>query len=113
MYWCTIGAPLYADDLALIMDTQQKCITKLKAWKAGMESKRLWVNMKKTKFLDSGDGQDVLQKSGKYPCAVCCSGVGRNSILCSQCDVGPEDVQSHNKSTKTISALGVRASHGP
>ena len=41
--------------------------------------------MKKTKFLVSGDGHDVLQKSGKYPCAVCCSGVGRNSILYSQC----------------------------
>ena len=41
--------------------------------------------MKKTKFLVSGDDQDVLQKSGKYPCAVCCSGVGRNSILVSQC----------------------------
>ena len=27
---------------------------------------------------------DVLQKSGKYPCAVCCKGVGNNSIECSQ-----------------------------
>ena len=30
------------------------------------------------------DGHDVLKKSGKYPCAVCCSGVGNNSIQCSQ-----------------------------
>ena len=51
----------------------------------GMESKGLRVNMKKTKFLVSGDGHDVLQKSGKYPCAVCCRGVEKNSILCSQC----------------------------
>ena len=73
------------DDLVLITDTQEECISKLKVWKAGMESKGLHVNMKKTKFLVSGVGHDVLQKSGKYPCDVCCSGVGRNSILCSHC----------------------------
>ena len=74
--FCT-GVPwelLYADDLVLIADTQEECISKLKSWKTGMESKGLHVNMKTTKFLVSGDG----------PCAVCSSGVGRNSILCSQ-----------------------------
>ena len=76
---------LYTDDLVLNADTQEECISQLKAWKAGMESKGLHVNMKKTKFLFSGEGQDVLQKSGKYSCAVCSSGVGRNSILCSHC----------------------------
>ena len=82
----------------LIVDTQEECISKLKAWKAGMESKELHVNMKKTKFLVSGGDQDVLQKSDKYPCAVCCSGVSRNSILCSQLmyAVGPQDMQWHN-----------------
>ena len=85
--FCT-GVPrqlLYADDLVLIVDTLEECISKLKAWKAGMESKGLRVNMRKTKFLVSVVGHDVLQKSCKYPCAICCSGVGRNSILCSQC----------------------------
>ena len=76
---------LYADDLVLIADTQEECISKLKAWKTGMESKGLHVNMKKTKFLVSGVGHDVPKKSGKYPCAVCLSGVGNNSIKCSQC----------------------------
>ena len=52
---------------------------------AGMESKGFLVDMKKTKFLVSGDSHDVLEKSGKCPFAVCCSGVGCNSILCSQC----------------------------
>ena len=82
------GAPwelLYTDDLVFIADTQEDCISMLKALKAGMENKGLCVIMKKTKFPFSGDDQDVLQKSGKYPCTVCCSGVGRNSILCSQC----------------------------
>ena len=32
-----------------------------------------------------GVGHDVLKKSDKYPCAVVCSGVGNNSIHCSQC----------------------------
>ena len=41
--------------------------------------------MKKTKVLVFGDGQVVLQKSGKYPCVVCCNGISRNIILCSHC----------------------------
>ena len=85
--FCT-GVPsecLYVDDLVLMADTKEGCISKLKAWKAGMESKGFCTNMKNTKFLASGDDQYVLQNSGKYPCATCCSGVGRNSILCSQC----------------------------
>ena len=79
----------------LIADTQDECISKPKACKTGMESKGLHVNMKKTKFLVSGGDQDVLQKSDKYPCAVCSSGVGRNSFLCSQLvhAVGPQNVQ--------------------
>ena len=44
----------YADDPVLIVDTQEECISKLKAWKAGMEVKV------------SGVGLDVLKKSGKY-----------------------------------------------
>ena len=38
-------------------------ISKLKAWKAGMENKELHVNMKKTKFLVSGVGcrQEIWQ----------------------------------------------------
>ena len=60
-----------------------RCISELRAWEAGMESKGLHFNMKKTKFLVSGDDHDVLKKSDKHPFAVSCSGVGSNSILCS------------------------------
>ena len=76
---------LYADDLVIIANSLEECIAKLKAWKLGMENKGLRVNMKKTKFLISGIGLNLLQDSGKFPCAVCRSGVGTNSILCSQC----------------------------
>ena len=64
---------------------QEECISKLETWNAVMESEGLHINMKKTKLLVSGDDQDVLQESDKYPCAVCCSSVCRNSFLCSQC----------------------------
>ena len=58
---------------------------RLKALTAGMECKGLRVNMKKTKFMVNGADLDVLQKSDNYPCAVCCKGVGNDSIECSQC----------------------------
>ena len=41
--------------------------------------------MKKTKLMVSGLGLDLLRDSGAFPCAVCRSGVGVNSIQCSQC----------------------------
>ena len=68
-----------------IADSLEECISKMKVWKSGMESKGLRVNMGKTKFLISGTGLDLLQDSGKFPCAVCRTGVGANSIQCSQC----------------------------
>jgi len=47
-----------------------------------MQSKGLCVNVKKTTFLISGIGLDVLKDSGMLPCSVCHSGVGNNSIEC-------------------------------
>ena len=44
---------LYVDDLVLIMDTQQECISKLKAQKAGLQSNRLCFNMKKISCFQS------------------------------------------------------------
>ena len=76
---------LYADDLVVIADSLDECVARLKAWKTGMESKGLRVNMPKTKCLVSGVGLDVLKNSGKFPCAVCRSGVGANAIKCTTC----------------------------
>ena len=78
---------LYADDLAVVADSLDECISKLKAWKDGMEKKGLRVNMKKTKLMVSGPGLDQLRDSGKYPCAVCRKGTGENCIKCSQCSL--------------------------
>ena len=77
---------LYADDLAVIADTLEECVSTLNAWKEGMENKGLRVNMKKIKFMVTGPGLDVLRDSGAFPCAVCRNGVGSsNAIKCSQC----------------------------
>ena len=37
--------------------------------------------------MASGLGLDILEDSGKFPCAVCCTGVGRSSIRCSKCNL--------------------------
>ena len=79
------GGLLYAHDQVLIVDTYEECISKLTGWKIGMKSKGFHVDMEKTKFLLSDVTHDVLEKSGKYLCAVCCGGVGKNSTQCAQC----------------------------
>ena len=47
-----------------------------------MERKGLRVSMGKTKIMVSGLNLDLLKKSGKDPCGVCQTGVGRNAIFC-------------------------------
>ena len=84
-----VGVPwelFFADDLVIIA-TLEECVERVKAWKEGLESKGLHVNMTKTKFMASGLGLDILQDSGKFPCAVCRTGVGRSSIRCSKCNL--------------------------
>ena len=59
--------------------------SKVEGMEKGMERKGLRTNMKKTKLMVSGPGLDLLRDSGAFPSAVCRSGVGVNSIQCSQC----------------------------
>ena len=51
-----------------------------------MEEKRLRVNSGKTKIMICGMGLNLLQSSGKFPCAACHTGVGSNSIFCNGCN---------------------------
>ena len=97
---------LYADDLALIAEPLEECITKIEAWKSGMESKGLRVNSKKTKFMVSGIGLGQLRDSGAFPCGICRTGVGANSILCSQCSFW-----IHKKSSAVIGRLSDNPEH--
>ena len=50
-----------------------------------MEKKGFNINAGKTKVMICGTGLDLLQRSGEYPCAVCRTGVGNNSIYCNGC----------------------------
>ena len=43
------------------------------------------VNAGKTKAMICSTGLDLLQSAGEYPCTVCRTGVGNNSIYCKGC----------------------------
>ena len=76
---------LYADDLVIIAESLGECVRRLLTWKEAMEEKGLRVNAGKTKIMICGTGLDLLQSSGEFPCAVCHTGVGSNSIFCKGC----------------------------
>ena len=76
---------LYADDLVIIAESLEECVRRLLTWKEAMEEKGLRVNARKTKIMICGTGLDLLQSSGEFPCAVCRTGVGSNSIFCKGC----------------------------
>jgi len=76
---------LYADDLAMIAETEEELVKRLNEWKDNVESKGMRVNMNKTKVRISGEHQMVRQKDARWPCGVCNKGVGSNSIQCSSC----------------------------
>ena len=79
------GALLYAEDLVIIAESMEEYVRRLLTWKEAMEEKGLRVNAGKTKIMICGTGLDLLQSSGEFPCAVCCTGVGSNSIFCKGC----------------------------
>ena len=76
---------LYADDLVIIAESLEECVRRLLTWKKAMEKKGLRENAGKTKIMICGTGLDLLQSSGEFPCAVCRTGVGSNSIFCNGC----------------------------
>ena len=76
---------LYADDLAVITETEEELIKRLNEWKDNVESKGMRVNMNKTKVIISGERQMVRQNDVRWPCGVCSKGVSSNSIQCSSC----------------------------
>jgi len=76
---------LYADDLAVIAETEEELIKRLNKWKDNVESKGMIVNMNKIKVMISGERQKVRQKAVRWPCEVCSKGVGSNSLQCTSC----------------------------
>ena len=57
----------YADDLAVIAETEEELIKRLNGWKDNVESKGMRVNMNKTKVIISGERQMVRQKDVRWP----------------------------------------------
>ena len=84
IFFWILSTLLDADDLALIVDTQEECISMLNAWKAGMENKGLRVNMKKTKFLVPVFTM-MSRNLASVPVLSALVVSVRNSTLCSQC----------------------------
>jgi len=68
---------LYADDLAVIAETEDDLIKRLNEWKDNVENRGMRVNMNKTKVMISGKWQKVMQKAVRWPCGVCGRGVGK------------------------------------
>ena len=85
---------LYADDLVIIAESLEECVRRFLTWKEAMEKKGLRVNAGMTKIMICGTGLDLLQSSGVFPCAVCRTGVGSNSIFCNGCQaLGAQEMQ--------------------
>jgi hypothetical protein len=83
-----VGVPwelFYADDLCLIAETEGELMEKFKCWKDAMKLKGLRVNMDKTKVMCCKTRTGQAENSGRWPCAVCKTGVGANSLNCTGC----------------------------
>jgi len=76
---------LFADDLAVIAETEEELIKRLNEWKDNVESKGVRVSMNKTKVMISRERQKVMQKAVRWPCGVCSKDVGSNSLQCTSC----------------------------
>ena len=96
---------LYADDLAMIGETEEELIKRLNEWKDNVESNGMRVNMNKTKVMISGERQMVRQKAVKWPCGVCSKGVGSNSIQCSSCQKWVDSVVSVERHSERVLVL--------
>ena len=79
-----------------------------------MEENGLRVNAGKTKIMICGTGLDLLQSSGRFPCAVCRTDVGSNSIFCKGCKHWVHKKCSGLKGlTEDPDVHGAREQHAP
>ena len=81
--WGPLGR--HVDDLVIIAESLEECVRRLLTLKEAMEKKRLKVNAGKTKIMICGTGLNLLQSSDEFPCTVCRTGAGSNSIFCNGC----------------------------
>ena len=60
---------LYADDLVLIVESEELLVEKIERWRKGLETGGL-SNFGKTKIMRCEIGAGQVKSSGKYPCGV-------------------------------------------
>ena len=75
---------LYADDLILMSASIENLKEKFLKWKEAFESKRLKMNLMKTKIMVNSSKDEVL-KSKVDPCTKCGKRVMANSVMCTKC----------------------------
>ena len=75
---------LYANDLVLMSASIENLKEKFLKLKEAFESKRLKMNLKKTKVMVSGSKDEIL-KSKVDSCAKCGKRVVANLVMCTKC----------------------------
>ena len=73
---------MYADDLVVIAETNDDLIKRLNEWKDNVENRGMRVNMNESMVMISRKWQRVTQKAVRWPCNVCGTVVGNDSIEC-------------------------------
>ena len=86
---------LYADDLALMAESEVLLMEKLRKWKNGMEAKGLRVNAGKTKVMQCLVSRFQNEDSGEHPCDVCKELRATQSIVYRVSQVGSHKMQWH------------------
>lgn len=75
---------MYADDIVLTATSEQGAVWIFEEWNARLADNGFKVNIGKTKAMDIGESTETTA-TGLWPCSVCKSSVGSNSIMCQQC----------------------------
>lgn len=83
---------LYIDDLVIIDKSVEELCCTVTSWKINLENEGLRVKMKKTKVMFSGQNINMLLDSDMWPCGVCQSGMGSNSIFFSGVHLGAQNM---------------------
>jgi len=65
----------------VIAESEDDLIKRFNEWKDNMENRSIRVNINKTKIMISEEWQTVMGKDSKWPCGVCGTGVGNNSVV--------------------------------
>jgi len=73
---------LYADDLAVVAETENDLIKRFSEWKENVENRGMRVNVNKTKVMIIGERRKLMQKAARWPFGVCGRSFCSNSIQC-------------------------------